>query len=66
MPPDETVVQVILEDGSEHRAFYSCNIMEAGDWEFVPVDENDEPTDEAFWPEVSAWKPVTISPDEVE
>lgn len=44
MPPDETIVEVQLADGSTMLAWYSCNLMEAGDWDFVPVKEGeDEP-----------------------
>jgi hypothetical protein len=48
MPADETVVEVRLRDGSIVRAWYSCNIMEAGDFDFLPVDDDDgEPKFEA-------------------
>jgi hypothetical protein len=41
MPPDETIVEVRLTDGSICRAWYSCNIMEADDWDFLPVKQDD-------------------------
>lgn len=43
MPPDETVVEVKLTDGRITRAWYSCNIMDAGDWDFLPVLPEAEP-----------------------
>jgi hypothetical protein len=36
LPPDETIVEVRLLDGTTRLAWYSCNIMEAGDYDFVP------------------------------
>lgn len=58
MPPDETVVDVRLQDGSTTRAWYSCNIMDAGDWDFVPVGADDEPDMEAdsIADQVVAWR----------
>lgn len=59
MPPDETVVVVRLKDGSTVRAWYSCNIMDAGDWDFVPVGFDGEPIMDAdsIADQVAAWRP---------
>lgn len=58
MPSDETVVEVMLKDGTVCRAWYSCNLMEIGDWDFVPVTDDDEPDDDAdsIASEVVAWR----------
>ncbi|HEU4984952.1 MAG TPA: hypothetical protein VFT58_04880 [Nitrososphaera sp.] len=58
MPDDETVVEVRLEDGTVSRAWYSCNIMDYGDWDFLPVDQDDEPNMEAnsIAAQVVAWR----------
>ena len=55
MPVDETEVEVLMTDGSIVRAVYSSNIMEAGDWDFVPVDnlEGDSIADR-----VEAWRTI--------
>ena len=60
LPADETVVEVMLNDGSICRAWYSCNIMEAGDWDFLPVGDEDEPDDEAdsIADKIVAWRPA--------
>lgn len=58
MPNDETVVDVMLRDGSVTRAWYSRDIMERGDWDFVLVDEDGEPDGDAdsIAAEVVAWR----------
>ena len=58
MPPDETVVEVKLKDGTERLAWYGQNIMEAGDFDFVPVESrDDEPGDaESIAGQVVAWR----------
>ncbi len=63
MPPDETVVLVMLIDGTVRRAWYSCNLMEAGDWDFVPVLDDDEPDMEAdsLADQVTAWRPAVTA-----
>lgn len=58
MPADETIVEVVLKDGTTHRALFSKNLMEAGDWDFSPVDQDDEATDENFPSEVVGWRPA--------
>lgn len=64
MPADETVVEVRLKDGSTAIAWYSCNLMEAGDFDFMPVDENDEPKIDAdsIADQVTAWRPAPPKP----
>jgi hypothetical protein len=63
MPPDETVVEVVLTDGSIQKAFYSQNLMEVGDWDFVlvtgPVIEppDDLPAD-SIASLVAGWRPL--------
>lgn len=61
MPTDETVVEVMLQDGGVYHAWYSCNLMEAGDWDFVPVDADDEPDldAESLGGRVIAWRLVS-------
>jgi hypothetical protein len=64
MPPDETVVEVRLKDGSAARAWYSCNIMDAGDWDFLPMPADaDEPDIEAdsIADQVVAWRPLVVA-----
>jgi hypothetical protein len=58
MPPGETVVDVRLRDGRIMQAFYDHNIMEAGDWDFVPVGPDGEPNIEAdsVADQVTAWR----------
>jgi hypothetical protein len=59
MPPDETIVEVRLEDGSVSPAWYSCNITEAGDWDFLPVRNNDADSDaDSIADKVIAWRRV--------
>lgn len=43
MPEDCSIVEVLFKDGSIDRAYFEKNIMEAGDWDFIEVDNNDEP-----------------------
>jgi hypothetical protein len=62
MPADETIVEVRLKDGTIRRAWYSCNIMEADDFDFIPMEEDeDEPNLErdSIADEVIAWRPLT-------
>lgn len=58
MPADESVVEVKLHDGTIQRAWFGCNIMDAGDYDFVPVDGNDEPDLErdSIADKVVAWR----------
>lgn len=60
MPPDETVVEVRLHDGRVMQAWHSCNLMEAGDWDFIPVLPDGEPDFEAssIADRVEAWRPA--------
>jgi hypothetical protein len=59
MPADESIVDVRLADGSTTKAWYSCDIMESGDWDFVPV-KGDEPDMDAdsIADQVVAWRPL--------
>lgn len=59
MPPDETVVVVKLKDGQSVRAFYTCDVMESGDWDFLPVGFDGEPIHdgESLADQVVAWRP---------
>lgn len=67
LPADETVVEVMKQDGSVRRAWYSCNLMEAGDWDFLPVTGDDEPDmdAESIAADVIAWRSAdaTFFPD---
>ncbi|GEM_PF-5602854 len=60
MPADESVVEVRLDDGSIQRAWFGCNIMDAGDYDFVPVNDADEPDMEraSIADRVTAWRAV--------
>lgn len=40
MPDDESVVEVLLDDSTTAWAYFEMNIMDAGDWDFTPIDEN--------------------------
>lgn len=58
MPPGETVVDVRLHNGMVMQAFYDHNIMESGDWDFVPVGSDGEPDIEgdSIADQVVAWR----------
>lgn len=57
MPPDETIVEVRLKDGATCLAWYSCNIMDAGDWDFLPIKEGEPDMDaESIADQVAAWR----------
>jgi hypothetical protein len=62
MPGDETIVEVRLRDGTERLAWYACNIMDAGDFDFLPIDPGrDEPdidSVESIASDVTAWRPA--------
>jgi hypothetical protein len=62
MPPDETIVEVMLEDGTICPAWYGCNIMDAGDWDFMPVNSDDEPDDDSIADKVIAWRYLASAP----
>jgi hypothetical protein len=42
MPADDSIVEVLMPTGEVIRGRYSCNIMEPGDWDILPVDDGDE------------------------
>lgn len=61
MPADESVVEVTLEDGTIRRAWYACNIMDAGDFDFVPIEEGEDEPDldrDSIADRVVAWRPL--------
>lgn len=61
MPPDETIVEVKLFDGTTRLAWFSKNIMDAGDFDFLPVEEGEDEPDierESIAEQVKAWRPV--------
>lgn len=64
MPADETIVEVRLQDGTVRRAWFSKNIAEAGDYDFLPVEEGqDEPNIEhveSIADQVAAWRPLSL------
>lgn len=64
MPADETVVEVMLNDGTVCRSWFGSNIMEAGDWDFLPVHDDDEPDDKAdsLAGRVVAWRAALSKP----
>ena len=62
MPADETVVRVKLKDGTETDAWFSCNIMEPGDWDFLPVLGDGEPdmAADSIMDKVVAWRRLAL------
>lgn len=74
LPPDETIVEVRLIDGTVRHAWYSCNIMEPGDCDFLPVEIGEVEPDlnrESILDQISAWRPLvevrahkTMTPEE--
>lgn len=67
MPPDETVVEVRLKDGTICPAWYSKDIQEAGDWDFLPVEPGtDEPDmmEDSIADKVVAWRPIAVTSGE--
>ena len=58
LPAAETIVEVRLEDGSIIRSMFDCHIMEAGDWDFATVTDDDEYGDESLADRVIAWRPI--------
>ena len=61
MPADETVVEVRLKDGTICPAWYSHNIQEAGDWDFVPLEPGTNEPDlmaDSIADKVAAWRPL--------
>lgn len=61
MPAAETVVEVKLRDGTITRAWFDSNIMENGDWDFVPVKPDGEPDieNDSMADKVLAWRPLS-------
>lgn len=60
MPPDETVVDVQLADGTICAALYSQNIQEPGDWDFVPIEPGSDEPDlmaDSIAAKVVGWRP---------
>lgn len=59
MPPDETIVEVQMSDGSSRLAWFSKNIMDKGDWDFLPVKDREPDMDAgSIADDVSAWRPL--------
>ncbi len=59
MPADETVVEVKLQSGRIIQAWYSCNIAEAGDYDFLPAKDGEPDMDaESIADQVVAWRAV--------
>jgi len=61
IPPDETVIEVQLKDGSVQRAWYSSSGQEAGDWDFVPIEPGTDEPDlmaDSLADQVIAWRPL--------
>jgi hypothetical protein len=59
MPADETVVEVKLRDGTVCPAWYSQNIQEPGDWDFVAVEPGTDEPDlmaDSIAADVIAWR----------
>jgi len=64
MPPDETIVEVKLKDGTICPAWYSQNIQEAGDWDFVPIEPGTDEPDlmaDSLAANVAAWRPLNAT-----
>lgn len=65
MPQDESVVEALLTDGSVIRAWFGCNIMDAGDWDFErlqPGKDEPPPDGDSIAELVAAWRPLSASP----
>lgn len=61
MPTDETIVEVRLADGTVRRAWFSTNIMEAGDYDFLPIEDGEDEPDierDSIADQVVAWRPL--------
>lgn len=61
MPADETIVEVRLKDGTICPAWYSQNIQEAGDWDFVSIEPGTDEPDlmaDSIAGDVVAWRPL--------
>jgi len=59
MPADETIVEVKLKDGTICSAWYSQNIQEAGDWDFLPLEPGTDEPDlmaDSIAGDVVAWR----------
>jgi len=61
MPADETIVEVQLKDFTIRKAWYACNIMEKGDYDFVPIEDGEDEPEidrESIADQVIAWRPL--------
>jgi len=59
-PNSGQVVEVRLKNGLTVRALFECNIGEAGDWDLMPLDNNDEPTEDTIADEAVAWRATAL------
>lgn len=55
-PADESVVEVLLADGSQQDAWFGFNIMESGGTYWLAVDADGEPGEESIADRVVAWR----------
>jgi hypothetical protein len=60
MPHGETILEVKLRDGTIVKSFYDSDIMEAGDFDFLPLGSDGEPDLEAnsISDQVVAWRRI--------
>lgn len=61
MPADETIVEVRLKDGTVRLAWYSRDIMEPGDFDFLPIEAGEDEPDierDSIAADIVAWRPV--------
>lgn len=55
LPLDETIVEVLLEDGTVARSFFAKNISEPGDWDFATIVDG-FPGDSSLSDQVVGWR----------
>lgn len=62
MPAAETVVEVMLTYGEKQLAWFDADIMEKGDWDFLPVGPDNEPIIEAdsLAEQIVSWRPTRL------
>lgn len=47
LPAGDSIVEVTLKDGTVMRAWFDSNILEQGDFDFVPLGDDGEPAIDA-------------------
>lgn len=60
MPASGSIVEVKLRDGTTRLAWYDSDIMEAGDFDFLPIEDGKTEPDigrDSIADQVIAWRP---------